>query len=165
VRAAVAIAGVLAGAAAAPDARSQLPQVEWRHAGATEQLVIEYTLAGRKRTAGGTVVAFSRSRVVRDVERRRVQRMAELRAAGLPTKGYERFARQDRRAEYDCAGFRVRTLNVVDYDDAGRALAWVAADAADAAWTDVTPGTIARTILDAVCAPGGEGRPESANTD
>ena len=147
------LAGLLASLAlAAPAAFAQkLPGVEWLAVGRAGNVLVEYTRSGMQRTEGA-VVAFSRTTLVQGVEDARRQRIEALRAAGLSARGYERYARQMRRSEYDCEGRRVRSLAVTDYDEAGTALAWVSTEGADAAWSVIPPGSIGAKLLDAVCA-------------
>lgn len=139
-------------AAATHAAAQKLPNVEWLNVGRAGSVQIEYTRSGLKRGPDGYVVAFSRTSLVEGIEEARRQRIESLRAAGLSAKGYERYLRQMRRSEYDCAGRRVRSLVVTDYDDAGTVLAWVATEGAEAVWTDVPAGSIGAKLLDAVCA-------------
>jgi hypothetical protein len=130
----------------------RLPTVEWTSLGHAGNVQVEYTRSGLKRTADGMVTAFSRNSLVAEIPAARRQRIDALRAAGLSDQGYERYLRQVRRSEYDCAGRRVRTLAVTDYDEAGTVLAWASTEGQDAAWTSVPPGSIGAKLLDAVCA-------------
>lgn len=139
-------------AAAAGARAQQLPTVEWLNVGRAGSVLIEYTRSGLKRGDDGFVVAFSRTSLVDGIDEARRQRIESLRAAGLSAKGYERYLRQMRRSEYDCAGRRVRSLVVTDYDDAGTVLAWVSTEGAEAVWTQVPAGSIGAKLLDAVCA-------------
>ncbi len=145
------LACAIAAAAAAVSAQ-KLPGVEWLNVGRAGSVLIEYTRSGLKRGADGYVVAFSRTSLVDGIDDARRQRIESLRAAGLSANGYERYLRQMRRSEYDCAGRRVRSLVVTDYDDAGTVLAWVSTEGAEAVWTEVPAGSIGAKLLDAVCA-------------
>jgi hypothetical protein len=136
----------------APMAAAQkLPNVEWLPVGRAGSVLIEYTRAALKRDAD-IVVAFSRSTLVEGIEDARRARVDALRAAGLPSRGYDRYLRQTRRAEYDCSGRRVRSLAVTDYDEAGTVLAWAATEGPESQWTAVLEGTIGAKLLDTVCA-------------
>jgi hypothetical protein len=139
--------------AAAPGAPAQrLPSVDWTAVGHAGNVQVEYTRSGLRRDADGTVTAFSRNSLVAEIPAARQQRIEALRAAGLSAQGYERYLRQVRRSEYDCAGRRVRSLAVTDYDESGTVLAWASTEGQDAAWTSVPPGSIGAKLLDAVCA-------------
>ena len=139
-------------AAAAGALAQKLPGVEWVTVGRAGSVLIEYTRSGLRRGTDGFVVAFSRTSLVDGIDDARRQRIAALQAAGLSAKGYERYLRQMRRSEFDCAARRVRSLAVTDFDEAGTVLAWVSSEGAEAAWTDVPAGSIGAKLLDAVCA-------------
>lgn len=130
----------------------KLPAVEWTTVGRAGSVLIEYTRSGLRRAPDGIVTAFSRNSLVDGVDAARRQRIDALRAAGLSEKGYDRYLRQVRRSEYDCAQRRVRSLTVTDYDEAGTVLAWASTEGAEAAWTTVPRGSIGAKLLDAVCA-------------
>jgi hypothetical protein len=142
----------LAAALAAPAQAQKLPAVEWLAVGRTGNVQVEYTRSGLRRAPDGMVTAFSRTSLVDGVEAARRQRIDALRAAGLSAQGYERYLRQMRRSEYDCAARRVRALAVTDFDEAGTVLAWASTEGQDAAWTAVPAGSIGAKLLDAVCA-------------
>jgi hypothetical protein len=147
------LAAAVAAALLAWGAQAQkLPSVEWTTVGRAGSVLIEYTRSGLRRAPDGIVTAFSRNSLVEGVDVARRQRIDALRAAGLSEKGYDRYLRQVRRSEYDCAQRRVRSLAVTDYDEAGTVLAWASSEGADAAWTTVPPGSIGAKLLDAVCA-------------
>lgn len=142
----------LAAALAAPAHAQKLPAVEWLAVGRAGNVQVEYTRSGLRRAPDGMVTAFSRTSLVDGVEAARQQRIDALRAAGLSAQGYERYLRQMRRSEYDCAARRVRALAVTDFDEAGTVLAWASTEGQDAAWTAVPAGSIGAKLLDAVCA-------------
>jgi|APFre7841882724_1041349.scaffolds.fasta_scaffold00425_2 hypothetical protein len=144
---------VLAALVPATDLPAQrLPSVEWTAVGHAGNVLVEYTRSGLKRSADGTVTAFSRNSLVAEIPAARRQRIEALRVAGLSAQGYERYLRQVRRSEYDCNGRRVRSLAVTDYDEAGAVLAWASTEGPEAAWTTVPRGSIGAKLLDAVCA-------------
>lgn len=131
------------------DAARPIP--EWMRATSSSLFIFEYNTRKVTRTSG-TVRAWIKQRPSLEGhvdEKARKRRIEEVKSLGFSVEGYSNWAYTLELYEFDCAGNRYKTFDVVDYSYGGEVISSYSRKAAE--WQNTIPGSVAEGMQEAVC--------------